>query len=394
MQAIALLLLAAAPDDPPFRQWPLGQTGLEPRTILCQHGQFQNFEHTSSGVHLHAGVDIAAEPGEAVYSLTTGTVVQVDRSSFTQSSLVIRDEQQFGFRDEKQKAGYKYVHLDPRTIELEVGDQVRRGDYLGDVTDFFKVEDGVMMRGSDEYDHLHLERVHRDSEDSFFVRVVKKLVPEDWLTVHAFGNPLDPGDALTPTSRRALNDDLPPTFHEIEGTEFGGGRVLLLKSLADPLEEGGAFFRTDPTPLADGELAGEKLDLAVRVTDLCNGDSMLSLCPYHVCVEIGDARGERVYRRSLNLDQTVTIDEDSARRFFLERARLSAGRLVPCSVGDFVDRDFYLIVTNGRSNHGSNDVPDVTYWDTQGLTGAYTVTLKATDVRGNRAEPVVFTVEL
>ena len=71
-----------------------------------------------------------------------------------------------------------------------------------------------------------------------------------------------------------------------------------------------------------------------------------------------------------------------ARRFFLERARLGPeGRSVPCSVGDFVDRDFYLVVTNGRSNHGSNDVPNVTYWDTQGLSGTYTVTLKATDVR-------------
>lgn len=110
---------------------------LEACTVTSPYGERTGDDGTST---FHKGVDLAANAGEAIYSMTDGTVIIAENSSSYGNYVVVQSEKQ------------KYLYAHCSELCAEVNTTVRAGDTIakaGDTGD----ADGV---------HLHLEITESD----------------------------------------------------------------------------------------------------------------------------------------------------------------------------------------------------------------------------------------
>jgi len=136
-------------DEPENLLWPLGD-GWTPSKIRQTYGQAE----VTGTVHLHAGLDLVPEDKDrSVWSLEEGTVVRVYLGGVgdqKRSGLVVASKPVPG-------RAFQYMHLEPNSIQLHVGDPVVVDQYLGEV----RAEDDET-----EYpEHLHLSRLGGRYED-------------------------------------------------------------------------------------------------------------------------------------------------------------------------------------------------------------------------------------
>lgn len=140
-------------DEPEKLLWPLGN-GWTPSKIYQTYGQGEG----TVPMHLHAGLDLVPEAQDrAVWSLEEGTVVRVYLGGVgdqKRSGLVVASKTVPG-------RAFQYMHLEPDSIQLHVGDPVVLDQYLGEV----RAEDSET-----EYpEHLHLSRLGGRYEDESIV---------------------------------------------------------------------------------------------------------------------------------------------------------------------------------------------------------------------------------
>ncbi|MFH1334916.1 MAG: peptidoglycan DD-metalloendopeptidase family protein [Candidatus Zixiibacteriota bacterium] len=163
-------------------RWPFnpGNTSLP---LGNGYGEYQNY---GSEPYYHPGIDIMQAAGSHVYAIKSGIVKAVLTTSAQYHwRVAIGDSAGSSWCD-----GWLYAHLNELTIQVQVGDTVQEGDYLGDLV-YWPVAG---------FHHLHFVKIG-DQGTTW---------PADWKFI---GNPLD---ELVP-----IDEPDPPVIENVQaGTKF------------------------------------------------------------------------------------------------------------------------------------------------------------------------------
>jgi len=115
-------------------------------------GKFKNgaaqgaFAYAVSGMFAEAGQNETATQRNRVYAVADGEVFRADYQNPNDPNsglgyrVSIRDENGY----------YQYGHMDPDSLNIQVGDTVRRGDFIGEYAD--------PTNGRSSAPHVHIER--------------------------------------------------------------------------------------------------------------------------------------------------------------------------------------------------------------------------------------------
>ena len=335
---LALVLLGLQ-TDPRVLHWPLGE-GTQAFPLRATYGQL---EGDSDGSNLHLGIDIAARSAsEMVYAIESGMVRRVEVPSTSNpmdayfSGIVVESASVPG-------RALLYLHLEPGTIQVKVGDTVAPRDPLGQVV-YSDPYTGVR--------HLHLSRLEGDVVGTSWEEL-------DSLNVH---NPLalfDPavlGDGTAPVIEQIRNRWCRPRENEDSG--------------------GGDHVYPSPSHIHPGDL-----DLLVRVYDQDDSGSTHLLAPYRI--ELKEVASGTL--RVLLLDDALTSLEPED-LYNLDDAHPSCS-----SVGDTPGRRYryFLVATNAAPGASAIDTPYA--WTA--TTGSQQFELTVLDVAGNSARET-FTVDV
>ncbi len=166
--------------------------------------------------YLHQGLDIIVPTGEPVYAVDDGVVKCVlTLGGARYWRTAVSEVQASG-----QSEGWLYAHLIESTIQYDVGDSVKAGDYLGDI-----------VRWSEDWGHIHFARI-KDKGNVWYYE------DDEWGIVY---NPL--------LSMQYRVDDIPPEIKK------------------DFLQSKYAYSKNDNSGyLSPNKLKGE-IDLIVQVSD-------------------------------------------------------------------------------------------------------------------------------
>ena len=293
------------------------------------HGQaypignsYGEYQRYDGDPSFHDGVDILAGSPRAVYALRDGTVTHLVTGLQLYSGIVIGEPRAGG-------TALLYWHLDGETIRPNLGETVAAGDYLGHVVEWPLAA----------FTHIHLSHVMGDGEPP------GRYSP-------AIGDPLAglvPGtDANAPVIEQAAP----------------GAQFLFCRDETD-------------TYLGATALAG-RVDIVARVHDRFNSTAW-KLAPHALRWSVTDAAGAVVaHGRPVVLDGRLG-DAATVVRVLYKTDQTAQ------SLGDYENREFYVVVTNGTDDRPLTLAHGAGAWDTKALpNGVYTVTVEAVDRAGNR----------
>jgi hypothetical protein len=336
---------AVATDEVPL-VWPLGSDGYEPCELYDSHGQYMYIADWYVTPSTHRGIDIGACPGDPVYAVAAGTVVEVQGEGGQYATVFVSD-------GDSADVAWKYQHLDEIVVDPE--QPVQRDELLGYIV---KYDDFC------GFDHLHLQRVtyswDTDSDG-------KEILWEQ-----DAGNPLP----LLP----ARADASAPVA---SSTDAAGAPT-------DPLQLYDADWNELERDPATGELELEgKIQVVARASELFPGRGP-AFCSSWECCEAGFAKLLAPYRLSLSVLVPVDPDADTAlaRTTFkpvyhntieLSGPNSDAEKLAdelyhPDSAADYTERELLFVLT-----HGSDLELDATGVD------SYRFELLVEDTSGNVA---------
>jgi murein DD-endopeptidase MepM/ murein hydrolase activator NlpD len=322
---------ADAPPPPPVKvqikklPWPF------PGDFAAQN-LFNNYQQPTDG-YVHAGLDLIQPAGTDVRAVDDGYVAAVATNypDWTTHHFFIVTPTRGG------NEGWCYTHVDPASYTFKVGDQIRQGQSLGKVVDFY------VGKGNKGADHLHLHYVR-------FTRTGDKV---DTISL---ADPLqffDFDDAAPPV----IDDDL----HFVRQNSY------------DEFPPG-----PDGTPVVRGPV-----DIIAGISDVPAPDTGCNWGVPVVTLEI-TGPGYPKPLRKLVLDHRGPIPDPTVTRpLYLPwkaRDRFLAGR-PPYPV------TYFLTVTHTDGN-GLIDRRDANQtWDTTKIPdGPYEVTVRAWDLKGNLAK--------
>jgi hypothetical protein len=104
---------------------------------------YEEYQDYGGGGYYHDGIDLVTPPGPvAVYSVSDGTLTHLTYNDPLYSGLMVGEPVSSG-------AGWLYWHINSSTMQFDVGDPVRTGDYLG-TTAFWPVA---------SFHHTHFNKV-------------------------------------------------------------------------------------------------------------------------------------------------------------------------------------------------------------------------------------------
>jgi len=147
-------------------RWPF-DPGDESLPLGNNYGEYQNY---GGYPYLHPGIDILQPFGSPVYAVKSGIVKAVlTISGEYHWRVAVGDSTGADWCD-----GWLYAHLDQPTIQVQVGDSVKVGDYLGDLV-FWPVA---------EFHHLHFVKIRNQgvtwtSDWKFIANPLDELIPID-----------------------------------------------------------------------------------------------------------------------------------------------------------------------------------------------------------------------
>jgi hypothetical protein len=298
------------PFDPGNVSLPLGN----------DYGEYQNY---GGDPYYHPGIDILQAWGSHVYAVKAGVVKAVLTTSGEYHWRVsVGDSAGTQWCD-----GWLYAHLDKNTIQVQVGDTVEVGDYLGNIV-FWPIAD---------FHHLH------------FVKIRNHGMPwqSDWKFI---ANALD---ELVP-----IDDPDPPVIENARGSY----KFAFCQNNTHTYFNPGAPVKGD-------------VDIVSKIYDKVNHPSW-RLVPYAIeysvyndSITIGPIPSF-TFTDTLWWDQNVdvTYQNDS----------------ICNSRGDYDYRDFYFVVTNTDGDSVIESADKNSAWHTQDYpNGTYWVKVKAYDRFGN-----------
>lgn len=332
MILLAFLCLAQSwttPLEPGKLLWPIGD-GETPPKIHQTYGQAE----VMGSVKLHAGLDLVPEAGckpedecRAVWSLEDGTIVRIDRDEDgmgKKAGIVVASAAVPG-------RAFLYMHLDPASIQLDVGYEVEVDEYLGEV---------LQDDGKDTPEHLHLSRLGCRYEDEAAV---------SWASVETLSvrNPLK---LIDPD----LHQDREPPVIVLDE-----GKLLRRNEVA------GAASPNSPAAVVTPDI----LDVLAQVQDKSGVSG--ALAPYKI--ELVVMTGGKKQKFGLILDGPLPLSPG----IFYDEGNCTAA---PCS----------FVVTNGSL--ASNAKDKLLAWCAHA--GQHRFELKAWDAAGNESVPYVFEFDL
>jgi hypothetical protein len=303
-------------------RWP-----FDPGNVSLPLGNdYGEYQYYGGDPYYHPGIDIMQTYGSHVYAVKAGVVKAVLTTSGEYHWRVsVGDSAGTPWCD-----GWLYAHLDQNTIQVQVGDTVQEGDYLGDLV-YWPVA---------FFHHLH------------FVKIRNQGMPwqSDWKFI---ANPLD---ELVP-----IDDSTPPVIENARGTY----KFAFCQNNTHTYFDPGAPVKGD-------------VDIVSKIYDKINHPTW-KLVPYAIeysvyndSVTIGPTLSF-IFTDTLWWDQNVDVPyQDDA----------------TCHTqGDYDYRNFYFLVTNTDGDSIIEYADKNSAWYTQDHSnGTYWVKVKAYDRFGNFAQ--------
>ena len=308
--------------------WPLTPNTQHP--VAVTYGEYQHFGDTA---YPHPGVDIMGSPGQEVCAVRGGVVKAIlTTSDMYHWRVAVADSATSG-----TCRGYLYAHLDESSIPVDVGDVVTTGQLLGN----------LVRWPAPAYSHCHFTRIEGSGA----------TWDGSWLSVH---NPLlDLGQTETSA----------PVFLPARGADL----------LAFCTNETSSY--QSPTAL-HGDV-----DIIARVYDQIASTWKCAVPELRYTIyPLGNPESPVVDdKQSVFFDMTLDTYEAGASDASLVKLLYKCD--VTCqSQGDFVNQDFFHILTNsdGDGVYGESDRDEA--WNTAVLPdGDYVVRVRAVDAAGNAA---------
>lgn len=302
-------------------RWP-----FDPGNVSLPLGNdYGEYQYYGGDPYYHPGIDIMHTWGSHVYAVKAGVVKAVlTTSGIYHWRVSVGDSAETQWCD-----GWLYAHLDKNTIQVQVGDTVEVGDYLGDLV-FWPVAD---------FHHLH------------FVKIRNHDMPweSDWKFI---ANPLD---ELVP-----IDDSDPPVIENARGSY----KFAFCQNNTHTYFDPGAPVKGD-------------VDIVSKIYDKVN-HPIWKLAPYRIeysiqndSITIGPILSF-IFTDTLWWDQNVDVTyQDDA---------------ICNTRGDYDYRDFYFLVTNTDDDSVIESADKNCAWHTQDyLNGTYWVKIEAYDRFGNFA---------
>ena len=313
----SVLMLSSTPAG--AIRWPFG-SGDQSLPLGNNYGEYQYY---GGYPYLHPGIDILQFAGTPVYAVKSGIVKAVLTTSADYHwRVAVGDSAGSGWCD-----GWLYAHLDRSTIQVQVGDAVQVGDYLGNLV-WWPVAG---------FHHLH------------FVKIRNQGVTwaSDWKFI---ANPLD---ELSP-----INEPDPPLFENArEGAKFA-------------FCYNNSHYYFDP-----GSPLSNQVDIVARISDRTN-HATWRLIPYRIDYSIFNDSVS--YGPVLSFIFTDTL-------YWEDNVGVIYQNDETCyTLGDYDYRDFFFIVTNTDDDSVVEASDFFLGWDTeQSPNATYWVKVSASDRYGN-----------
>jgi hypothetical protein len=303
-------------------RWP-----FDPGNVSLPLGNdYGEYQYYGGDPYYHPGIDIMQMYGSHVYAVKAGVVKAVLTTSGEYHWRVsVGDSAGTQWCD-----GWLYAHLDQNTIQVQVGDTVQEGDYLGDLV-YWPVA---------LFHHLH------------FVKIRNHGMPwqSDWKFI---ANPLD---ELIP-----IDDSTPPVIENARGTY----KFAFCQNNTHTYFDPGAPVKGD-------------VDIVSKIYDKINHPTW-KLVPYSIyysvyndSVTVGPILSF-IFTDTLWWDQNVDVPyQDDA---------------ICHTQGDYDYRNFYFLVTNTDGDSIIEYADKNSAWHTQDHSnGTFWVKVKAYDRFGNFAQ--------
>lgn len=323
--------IEAAPDLPELYDqipWPFKPNSQHP--VGCTHGQFLAWEGYPA--YLHPGIDVLGPPGQAIYSVSNGVVKALHTTSgHLNWRMAIGDEDTSG-----TCKGYLYVHLVESTISVNLGDTVKKGQYLGDMV-------GLAHYG---FTHLHLARI-QDTGTQWF---------GDWL--------------ITENCHMDLvrqNEDEAPVFENALGNDLF------------------AFCTNQTSDYLDPQALEGEVDIIAHVHDTIESQMPCTVHEiYFTIYPSGDPQSP-VIENKLAVRFDMHLDVYQGGPFFVFLTQLLYKTDTVCKTQyNSLKQEFYHVITNSDGNEIYELSDQWQSWDTTTVPdGEYVVQVTARDVAGN-----------
>lgn len=287
------------------------------------YGEYQNYS-SDPDPYFHPGIDILQTPNAHVYAVKSGIVKAVLTTSAQYHwRVAIGDSADSGWCD-----GWLYAHLDQFTIQVQVGDTVQEGDYLGD----------LVFWPAAGFHHLHFVKI-RDQGTTW---------PADWKFI---GNPLD---ELVP-----IDEPDPPVIENVQaGTKFAFCRNNTHN-----------YFNTGAS------LSGD-VDIIAKIYDKIN-QTYWKVIPYKVEYSIFNDSVSYGPIPSFTFTDTLFWDRNVGVVYQNDTTYQTQG--------DYDYRNYYFIVTNTDGDSIIESSDQNYSWNTGNFpNGTYWVKVTAFDRYGHR----------
>jgi murein DD-endopeptidase MepM/ murein hydrolase activator NlpD len=304
-----------------------------------ENNVWNNYQQPTD-IYIHAGLDLIQKVGLEVRAVEGGYIAGISTNYpdwKTHTYFVVS-------RQKDGNEGWCYTHVDPDSYSFKVGDEIKQGQVLGKLVDFYVGKN----KGADHL-HLHYVRFNATSNGKLDVQsLVDPLLFFSW------------EDTAAPRIQAPLRFVRKGTLDEwkpgSDGVATVSGRVEVIAGISDSGYEGQACNWM--VPVVTLEIAGE------------NGQAWRKL--------VLDQRGEiskqiRPLALYLSREESLSWSKTAPRFptvFYLKATSTDGDGLI-----EEADR-LQAWDTTEQSAAGGQRFPD----------GLYTVTLRAWDLKGNRAE--------
>jgi murein DD-endopeptidase MepM/ murein hydrolase activator NlpD len=299
---------------------------------------WNNYQQPSD-IYIHAGLDLIQKPGLEVRAVEGGYIAGISTNYpewKTHTYFVVS-------REKHGNEGWCYTHVDPDSYTFKVGDEIKQGQVLGRLVDFYVGKN----KGAD---HLHLNYVRFNATSNGRLELQSLVDPLLFFSWE---------DTVAPRIEAPLRFVRKGTLEEwvpgADGETTVSGRVEVIAGLSDCGYEGQACNWMVPTVTL--EIAGE------------NGQTWSKL--------VLDQRGEiskQVRPLALYLSREESLSWLKTASRFPTVFYLKATSTDGDGVIEEADR-LQAWDTTEDSVNGEQRFPD----------GLYTVTLRAWDLKGNDA---------
>jgi|GEM_PF-532147 len=328
-----LLTMSLSVHADPWPVWPDSSWHYIGNT----YGQAQEYGDDQS-MFFHTGIDIMIPPGTPVYAAEAGWVKALLTSSGDEHWRVVIGDSP----GDDECEGYMYSHLVRESMldeaGLSVGDYVREGQFIGRIVEFTGAPDGV------DFNHLHWSRVRGTGAI--------------WSSFAHWEYSDNPWHFLT-----EMSDTQAPVFQNAYG----------FRLLAISVNQSDQYFSVTAT------LNGP-VDLIARVHDYADGFEF-PLTPAKLEYKIvGDTTTGWIVGR----DFTGSIGTYIAGPMIYWDVTYAND--ATCNTrAHYVDRDYYMYLTNDNGNPHIDPIDDFYAWETgKFFNGDYWILVRATDGAGNQ----------